>query len=272
MIDLAVKALTKPDQNIVTADITFEGYKLMAKANRRECRMASLTSNSIDLSKLHELCDSNTGIIFIANPNNPTGTMICHDDLHGFLRSISEKTYIIVDEAYGEYITQPNFADTLLLQKTFPNLITFRTFSKVYGLAGLRIGYTIAQQKVIQAFAQYRIPFAISGLAAAAALAALDDTEFVRSCTEMNDRERVRMYSDLRALGYKVTPPTANFIYVEFTNREEALRIQNMLKNEGILVRELSGFGVDWALRITVGKPDENRKLVETLKKIKQLT
>ncbi len=270
LIDVAVKALSEPDQNIVTAEITFEGYKLMAKANRRECRMAKLTNNAIDLERLRELCDENTGIVFIANPNNPTGTMISHEALHEFLSSVNEKTCVIVDEAYREYVTGSGYADTLELQQLFPNLITFRTFSKIYGLAGLRIGYVIAQPPVIQAFTSCRIPFAVNSLAAAAAFAALDDTEFVNSCREKNAQERNRLCAALKALGYQVTPPTANFIYVELASRSEKLRIMTLLKNEGILVRDLDNFGVDSALRITVGRLEENQKLVKTIGKIKR--
>ena len=269
LMDMSIKSFVGFDENIVTAEITFEGYKYMAKANRRACKLAKLVDNAINLENLLSQCDNKTRVVFIANPNNPTGTMITHNDMKTFLQLIPSDINVVCDEAYAEYITDSDYPNSLELQKTFPNLIIFRTFSKIYGLAGLRIGYALAQSKNIQSLRQYWTPFSISSLASAAALAALDDKGYIEKCAAVNTEERVILYNELRSMGFNATVPHGNFIYVKFRTFEEKEKVLNLLKDDEILVRPLDRFGAETALRITVGRPEENRHLVKSLKRIK---
>lgn len=269
LIDMSIKTFVDIDENIITVEVTWVGYKIMAKINRRECKLAKLVDNMINLENILSLCDDKTRIVFIANPNNPTGTMITHDDMKKFLQTIPPDIYVVIDEAYVEYITDIDYPDSFELQKEFPNLIIFRSFSKIYGLAGLRVGYAIAHPDIIKSLAQHETPFSITSLAAVAASAALDDTEYIKKCAAVNAEERVFLYNELKSMGYSATIPHGNFIFIEFSELDEVEKVCNLLKNEGVLVRQLGPFGAELAVRITVGRPEENRHLVKSLKRMK---
>lgn len=268
LIDMAIKAFVGFDGNIVTGDRTFVAYGLLANVNGRACKRAKLVDNTIDVDNVISACDDKTRVVFIANPNNPTGTIISHRALGKLLQTISEDIFVVVDEAYAEYVSDTTYPNSFELQKTFSNLIIFRTFSKIYGLAGLRIGYAIGHPDVIQSLAQRRTPFSVNSIAAAAALAALEDTEFVRKCAAINEEERAYLHKELKSMRFKVIPSHGNFVFVEFCNSEEKERIYDGLKNAGVLVRQLEPFGAELGLRISVGRPDENRHLVKTLRQI----
>ncbi|MDP8229249.1 MAG: histidinol-phosphate transaminase [Candidatus Electryoneaceae bacterium] len=265
LMDMSIKSFVGFDQNIVTADITFEGYKLMAKINGRECRLATLEDSAISLGNILSLCDDKTKLIFIANPNNPTGTMITHREMVEFMQKTSLDVYVVCDEAYAEYITDPEYPDTLELMKTYPNLIIFRTFSKIYGLAGIRIGYAIGHPNTIKSLRESWTPFSINNLALNAALAALDDQEHVDKCASINAEERIYLYDELRRMGFAAIEPTGNFIYLELGDVELKGRLYDHLVSNNIFVRPLDRFGIATALRITVGKPHENRRLIDCL-------
>ncbi len=268
LIDISIKTFVNMDENIITAEVTWVGFKIMAKINRIDCKLAKLVDNTIDLQNMLSLCDDRTKLVFIANPNNPTGTLVTHNDMKKFLQTIRPDIYVVIDEAYAEYITDSEYPDSFELQKEFPNLIIFRSFSKIYGLAGLRIGYAIAHPDIIGSLAQHKTPFSISSLAAVAASAALDDTEYIKKCAAVNAEEREILYAELRSMGLNATVPKGNFIFVEFDTPNENDKACELLKSEGILVRPLGPFGAERALRITVGRPEENRHLIRCLKKI----
>ncbi|MFQ5825480.1 MAG: histidinol-phosphate transaminase [bacterium] len=269
LIDMAIKSFVGVDENIVIGEITFVAYGLSAKINRRLYRRAKLVDNTIDIGNVISLCDDKTKVVIIANPNNPTGTIISHNSLRKLLQTLPSNIFVVIDEAYAEYVTDPAYPDSFALQKTFPNLIIFRTFSKIYGLAGLRIGYAIAHPDVIKPLSQSRNPFSVNSLAAAAALAALDDTEYVKKCASINEKERAFLYKELRRMGFKVIPSHGNFIFVEFSKPEEKEKVYDQLKNAGVLVRKLGPFGTETGLRMSVGRPEENRHLVNSLKQVK---
>lgn len=269
IVDMAIKAFVGFDENIVTAETTFVAYGLLSKINGRACRGAKLVDNTIDIGNMISLCDDKTKVLFIANPNNPTGTIISHDSLNKLLETLPPHIFVVIDEAYAEYVNDTTYPDSFELQKRFPNLIILRTFSKIYGLAGLRIGYAIAHPDIIQSLGQSRTPFSVNRLANAAALAALDDTEFVKECVSINEEERTFLYDELKSMGFKVIPSQGNFIFVDFDNSAEKEEVYNLLKNAGVLVRRLELFGAEMGLRISVGRPEENQHLVKSLKQAK---
>ena len=268
LMDMSIKAFVNSDENVVTAAVTFPGYKIMAEINRRTCKFASLVNHTIDLDNMLSQCDDKTKVVFIANPNNPTSTMFFHNDLERFLQSVNAGVYVVSDEAYAEYVTDEDYPDTLELLKIHRNLIIFRTFSKIYGLAGLRIGYAIAHPEVIKSLMRCKTPFSISSLANAAASAAMDDTEYVEKCAAVNAVERTWFCDELKNLGFNAIPPKANFIYIEFSKPGDNEKICDMLKNDGILARPLGPFGAENGLRISVGRPDENRRVIARLKRM----
>jgi len=266
LIDMCIKAFAACDENVVTTEKTFVAYGTLSKINRRGCRFAKLVRNTVNLQNIASLCDDKTRVIFIANPNNPTGTIISHAPFKQFLEKLPPQVFVGIDEAYVDYVSDKSYPDSLELQKTFANLIIFRTFSKIYGLAGLRIGYAIAHPDIIKELEQSRTPFSVISLAAIGALAALDDVEYVRECRAVNEIERDFLYHELSGMGFNATPSQGNFLMVEFDNNDEKEDIYNLLIGKGILVRRLEPFGVENGLRIGVGRPNENRQLLEVLK------
>jgi histidinol-phosphate aminotransferase len=247
-------------------------YGTLSKINRRECRFAKLVDNIVSLDNILTLCDDKTKLLFIANPNNPTGTIISHHPFSKFLEKLPSTLIVGIDEAYVDYVNDPSYPDSFELRKHFPNLVILRTFSKVYGLAGLRIGYAVAHADVIKALEQSRTPFSVISLAAIGALAALDDTEYIRECITINEKERDSLYNELTGLGFNVTPSQANFLMMEFDDNDDKEDVYNLLVKSGILVRRLEPFGVEMGLRIGIGRPEDNRILIEILKQAKAQT
>ncbi len=269
LLDMSIMSFVNRGENVVTAEVTWVMYKITAEIKKRECRLAKLVDNAISLENVLSLCDDKTRLVLLANPNNPTSTMISHDELKEFMRQIPSDVYVVSDEAYAEYITTDNYPDTLELQKTYPNLLIFHTFSKIYGLAGLRIGYAVTHPDVRKSLMPYKMPFSITNIAAIAASAALDDTEYLEECARINAEERDFLYTELSNMGFDITVPHGNFVFIDLSSVEEREKVDNHLRNEGISVRPLEPFGSETALRITVGRPEENRHLIKSLKRMK---
>jgi histidinol-phosphate aminotransferase len=266
IVDQVIKTLVGVDENIVTAEQTFVAYKVLAEINRRACKFAPLEGHTISLDNIITVCDDKTKVVLIANPNNPTGTIVSHSALSEFLKVLPRHIVVVIDEAYAEYVNDSSYPDSFELLKEFENLLILRTFSKIYGLAGLRIGYGIAHRDVIELLGKGHVQFSINRLAGAAALAAMEDTEFVKECAAINDRERSLLCKELKTMGFNVVPSQGNFLLVEFDELSEKDRICRILKDEGILVQPLGPFGVENGLRITVGRPEENKQLIDCLK------
>ena len=265
VMDMAIKAFVGFDENIVTSEKTFVAYRLLAKIHRRECRLAKLVNNTVNVENIVSMCDDKTRLIFVANPNNPTGTIITHDSLHKLLKTIPSQVIVIIDEAYIEYVNDTSYPHSLELQKNFPNLIILRTFSKIYGLAGLRIGYAITHTDVRDSLIKHKTPFSVSSLSNVAAIASLDDSEFVKKSISVNEKERAFLQDAFTNMGLNVTPSQSNFICLELDSLYEKEEVHKYLGNEGIIIRDLGPFGIEKGLRTSVGRPDENIKLVDCL-------
>lgn len=265
VMDMAIKSFVGISENIVTTEKTFVAYKLLAGIHKRECKFAKLVSNTVSVDNIISLVNEKTKLIFIANPNNPTGTIISHGELQKLLNTLPPEIYVVNDEAYVEYVNDKSYPNSLELQKAFPNLIVLRTFSKIYGLAGLRIGYAITHQDTKNLLVQNKTPFSINSLAHVAALAALDDHEFVKKSISVNDKERTFLHKAFEDFGFEVTATQSNFICIEFNSLSEKEEINKYLLNKGIIIRDLGPFGIEKGLRVSVGKPEENKHLVRTL-------
>lgn len=219
-----------------------------------------------DLAAMAAAIGPATRVVFIANPNNPTGTWLDAAALEGFIAGLPRDVVVVVDEAYFEYVGAPGYPDASRWLDRYPNLVVTRTFSKAYGLAGLRIGYALSSPQVADLLNRIRQPFNTNSLAQAAALAALEDAGHLASSVELNTRERARVGAACRELGLGVIPSVGNFILVDM--QAEALPLYESLLHQGVIVRPVGNYGLPNHLRISIGTPAENGRLLAALVRV----
>jgi histidinol-phosphate aminotransferase len=265
IIDGLIQTFAGEGEEILTFEKSFIAYGELSAFHRRKCRFAPLTDFHCRLQNLYPYIDQHTRLIFIANPNNPTGTIISHDDLDKFLGTVPANITVVIDEAYAEYVNAPSFPDSFELQRKHPNLVILRSFSKIYGLAGLRIGYAIMSEQKSLRMSLMQIPFSVNNCAANAAIAALDDEDFTSQSARHNAEQRDFLKGELARLGYKAIQSHANFICVRFDSQIEKMKMKNLLLRNSILICDLDDFGYQLALRITIGKRQTNRKIISIL-------
>jgi histidinol-phosphate aminotransferase len=205
-----------------------------------------------------------TRVVFIANPNNPTGTFVPGKELENFLARAPKDVAVVVDEAYTEYLPPELRYDSVAWLKQYPNLILTRTFSKVYGLAGLRVGFGLMHPNVADLLNRVRQPFNVNSLALAAAVAALEDKKFVAKSYKMNRAGMVTLERTLKTLGLETIPSCANFVAFRVSR---ASTVYEKLLRQGVIVRPIAGYGMPDHLRVTVGTPKENEKFLKALRK-----
>jgi histidinol-phosphate aminotransferase len=206
--------------------------------------------------------DRDTRVVFIANPNNPTGTFAEPGAMHAFLRQVPASVVVVVDEAYQEYLPAPLQADSIGWLREFPNLVITRTFSKIYGLAGLRLGYALAHEAVADLMNRVRQPFNANSIALVAAQAALDDEAFVRRSREVNFAGMSALTAGFKRLELPYIPSVGNFVTVRVGDGAEIFR---RLLRRGVIVRPIAGYGLPEHLRVTVGTEAENARLLQAL-------
>jgi histidinol-phosphate aminotransferase len=218
---------------------------------------------AFDLRAMARAVTGETRIIYLANPNNPTGSAFSGVEFEEFLRQVPSQVLVVLDEAYIHYGERSDMPRSVELSRLNKNLVILRTFSKVYGLAGLRVGYAVSCPGVVSAMNKLRTPFNTSGVSQAAALAALDDAEHVKRSIETNARERARLLAEFQKLGLRAVRSHTNFIFIDVGPSASAL--QDELLREGVIVRPLGWMGLPQAMRITVGTREENDKLLAAL-------
>ncbi len=263
LLELLVRTFTTPDDHIVFAEPSFVVYRLAALAHGVSFTAVPLTNETHDLDRMLAAVTPNTRLVFIANPNNPTGTAVSRKALERFLLAVPPHVIVAMDEAYIEYADAPDFPDCLELRGTRERLVVLRTFSKIYGLAALRVGYGVAPPRLVDYMNRVRAPFNVSTIGQVAALAALDDTEHVVRSRRENASERARLTRALGALGVAVTPSQANFVY--FDARRPARPIYEALLRKGVIVRPFAALPT--SIRVTVGTPPENDRFLEAFGK-----
>ena len=259
-----------PGRSIVTSKYSFIRYAMAARVMDAPIRLAPMKRFRHDSSALAGAVGRSTKLLFIDNPCNPTGAMMTRRELTRLLNSVPERVLVVVDEAYYEYArSDPNYPDTLDLWRRFPNLIITRTFSKAYGLAGLRIGYGIARPEIVNDLNRVRSPFNTNRMAQAAAVAALDDRVHLRRSIATNDKGKIYLEGELKALELRCVRTWANFILTDFTPRgRTGSEIYEALLRRGIIVRPMAGYGLNGCARISIGTPAGNRKLIRALKSV----
>jgi histidinol-phosphate aminotransferase len=267
LIDLSARIALVPGDCGVTSYGSFPLYYIAIRATGASFLDVPMRDYQFDLEAIARDLPEETKLIFLANPNNPTGTMFSADNLDTFLARVPEHILVVLDEAYYDYVDDPNYSRSIDVVRGGRNLIVLRTFSKVYGLAGLRIGYGIGPAALLAEMNKIRGPFNTSGVAQAAALAALDDTEHVRRSVESNRAGLAQMASGLHSLKIKFVPSVANFLLVIFGTDTEPL-VEELLKH-GVIVRPMRWMGFPTALRVTVGTHEENEKFLRALAEVR---
>lgn len=266
LIELAVRTFLKPGDEAIVPHPSFVVYPMIVQAAGGIRVMVMLKDYRLDLEAMARALTPMTKMVFVANPNNPTATMVTADEVEAFMARVPERTIVVFDEAYIEFAMGPDFPNTLEYVTQGRKVIVLRTFSKAASLAGLRVGYGIADADAVSLMNRIRQPFNVNSLAQVAALAALDDESHVLECVRMIEAGRHYLYDEFNNLGVKFVPSRANFILVD-VGRSASDIYQRLLK-EGVIVRPMTPFGMESALRVTVGTPQENRRLVKALKKV----
>jgi histidinol-phosphate aminotransferase len=260
-------AYLNPGDRVLTAKETFSEYGFVAHLMNAQLEEIALKDYTFDLDAMAVAINASSKrpvkMVFIANPNNPTGTIVKSSDVRRFMTAIPSDVLVVMDEAYGEFVEDPDYPNSIALLTEYPNLIVTRTFSKLYGLAGFRIGYAIASPEIIDVLYKVRQPFNINSLALAAATVALDKTEFVSLTLANNWSERDRLITAFLGHGLTVIPTQANFVCLSIG--DAAPLIVRKLLERGIIVRHLASFGMPGHVRITIGTPEQNTLLIAAL-------
>ena len=263
IIDLASRVLLRPGLDGITSEGSFTLFAIAIRASGGNLIQTAMKNYAFDLDAIAAAVRPHTRIIYIANPNNPTGTAFGHEEFATFMHKVPGDVLVVVDEAYHEYAERRDLPRTLDLFREYNNILTLRTFSKVYGLAGLRIGYGIGHPTLVAEMNKLRTPFNVTSVGQAAALAALDDTEHVRRSVEANRLERRRLFLELSKLQLSPVPSETNFLFIPLGPYAKALCDE--LLHEGVIVRPMAWMGFPEAIRISVGSPSENTKLLAAL-------
>lgn len=252
--------------NTVMATPTFSQYRSNAIIDGAELIEVPLKNGVHDLEAMANEVNENTRVVWVCNPNNPSGTINTETELLQLLNKISANILVVLDEAYYEYVVDAQYPQTIPLLDKYPNLIILRTFSKIYGLAGLRIGYGVASEKVINDLNHVREPFNTGSLSQVAARAALQDQEFVAKCRDLNRQGMKQLTDKFEEWGLSYFPSQTNFVLVDF-KQDSAELFQKLLKN-GLIVRSGAALGFPGYQRITVGTPEQNAKLIAVLESL----
>lgn len=271
IIDFLIRTYCRVGENVVSCGAAFVAYRVCAQVHGVEYREPPLQKDLVsELEEMHNLCDEKTRIVFLPNPNNPTGTYVKREFLEKFLTRVKDKPIIVVlDYAYWEYVTADDLPDPMEFYRKFSNVIITRTFSKIYGLAGLRIGYGLAHPDMLAPMRKVKMPFNVSNLGLYAAAAALDDIEHVKKSYELNCEGMDFLKNHFTRMGLDFWPSQGNFLLVKFTQKEAAQIYDQMLR-AGVIVRPVAGYGLRDHLRISIGSKTENERLIQTLKEVLQ--
>ena len=257
----------EPGDNIVQAQYGFSAYRLAARAAQAEVRYAPEPTLFVDVDEMLKLVDERTRIVFLGNPDNPTGTWIPGADVRRLHEGLPGDVILVLDHAYAEFASDPAYDDGIELARAAENVVVTRTFSKIYGLAALRVGWGYAPQAVVAAVDRIRPPFNVNVPAQEAARAALDDDAFVTRSLALIETWRPWLAQQLGGIGLEVTPSQANFLLVRFptTPGKTAAEGEAFLASRGVIVRGLANYGLGDRLRITVGLEEHNRRVVDIL-------
>ncbi len=263
VLELAARAFLAPENSAVYAQHAFAVYPLVVQAMGCSGIEVPAKNYGHDLDAMARAVHADTRIVFVANPNNPTGTLAPAAEMERFIAALPAHVLVVLDEAYNEYLRPELRADSLSWLRKYPNLLITRTFSKVYGLAGLRVGYAVGSVGVADMLNRVRQPFNVNSISLAAAAAALDDHEFVRKSYELNLAGMEQLTAGLKQIGLEFIPSYGNFVTVKVG---DAKAVNTALLKSGVIVRPIAGYGLPEWLRVTVGLESENARFLSSLK------
>lgn len=264
VLELVARAYLSPGTSAVFSEHAFAVYPLATQAVGAQGIEAAARDYGHDLNAIQDAIRHDTRVVFIANPNNPTGTWLPNADLLAFLQRVPEHIIVVLDEAYGEYLPADKQSDALAWLQRFPNLVVARTFSKAYGLAGLRVGYALASRAVADMMNRVRQPFNVNSLALAAATAALDDIDFIARSYALNQLGMRQITQGLQLLGIDYIPSFANFLAIRIGN---ATAMYRRLLEQGVIVRPVGSYAMPEHLRVSIGLAAENTQFLQALER-----
>ncbi|MBU4227616.1 histidinol-phosphate transaminase [bacterium] len=266
IIALVGSAFINEGDEIITGEITFPAYETITKIMGGKAIPVKFKDYTYNLEEIVHQINERTKLIFICNPNNPTGTIVNKEAVDKFMRQIPEDIVIVFDEAYYDYVEDKNYPDSLSYVLEGKNIIILRTFSKIAGIAGVRIGYGIAKPELIGYLRKVASPFPANRLAQVAAAASLDDEEHRRKVLRSNQEGKRYLYRELKKLGFFYVPTEANFVFIDL--KEDAEVIFEKLLKEGVIIRPGKTWGCPNFIRVTIGTINENRKFIQALKEV----
>ena len=262
VLELVARTFLRPTDSVIYSQHGFLVYPLVTQAIGAKAIEVPARNFGTDLEAMQGSIRPDTKMIFVANPNNPTGTFVPWEEMRAFLRRVPGNVIVVLDEAYGEYLPDALRSPTIGWLPEFPNLVVARTLSKAYGLAGLRVGFGVCHPDVAELMNRVRQPFNVNQLALVAATAALDDAAFIAKSREVNAKGLEQLRAGFERLGLEYIPSFGNFITVRVG---DAKSVYGKLLREGVIVRPIAGYGMPEHLRVTVGLPEQNQRFLDAL-------
>ncbi|MGH7799951.1 MAG: histidinol-phosphate transaminase [Thermodesulfobacteriota bacterium] len=266
VIAIVARTFMKPGDVAVMGEHAFIVFPIVTQAVGAKAIISPMPELTHNLRDMFNRITSKTKVVFVANPNNPTGTMVKSHELEWFVESVPEDIIVVIDEAYFDYVDDPDYPNSLDYRNLGKSIITVRTFSKIYGLAGLRLGYGVSSEEIISYMNRVREPFNVNSLAQVAAFAALDDKEHVTKSREINIIGLQYLTKELKKFNLPFAPSYTNFILVDLDS--DPIPIYNALLREGVIVRPVLNYGLKTHIRVTIGLPEENERFISAIKKV----
>lgn len=269
VLAVAMRCFLHGDDEVITSEGTFIGFQVLARARVNKCEYIPMPKDNykFDLDGIANAINEKTKLIYLCNPNNPTGTIFTKDEFEKFIEKVPPNVLIIFDEAYYEFASDyPEYPDSMNYR--LDNVLTLRTFSKAYGIAGIRIGYGFAHKDIVETIMKVKLPFEPGNVAQEGAYAALGDTEFLERTKHLNKTGMEYLTDEFTRLGMKWFQSYANFIMADFNDEQETVRINEELLKRGVIVRPLTAFGLPGCMRFTIGRNEENEALVKALREV----
>lgn len=268
ILDFIVRVFVNDGDNVVVSQHAFAIYGLVARTVGADCIAVPAKDFGHDLEAMLDAINERTRIVFVTNPNNPTGTWNHRDELIGFLNKVPENVIVLLDEAYFEYVHEADYPNGIELLDQYPNLVVTRTFSKAYGLASLRVGYGVSSPELADLMNRVRPPFNVDSFALAAANAAMLDEEYVRESIALNDRGMSYLISSFDDLGLSYIPSVGNFISFRVPDGVDAMEVYSGLLKQGVIVRPVVNYEMPEYLRVSIGTESENETFIRALQKV----
>jgi histidinol-phosphate aminotransferase len=272
MLSLLCQTLLAPGMNAITSERSFVVYAMAVHAAGAQLIEVPMQEDTFDLRAMLTAVDVNTRLVFLANPNNPTGTVLSAEEVEQFLARIPAHVVVVLDEAYYEFamhfaaLRRMNYSNSLEYVRQGASVVVLRTFSKAHGLAGLRVGYGIGPAKLLGYCARMRNTYSVPSIAQIAALGALEDQEHIQRVVESNAVQARFLAQELETFGYRIAPTWANFLYCDLG--QDSIPVASQLREDGIVVRPLGGWGAPNCIRVTIGTPAQNKVFLEAIRRL----